>query len=189
MRGRFFGAGAAFAASRNVDLKMTTAFSERNQKLSKRSPATMRRVFFISLLAVTFVGLANGQETAANPADIEQIKAEVLKVEDEGTQAVARGDIATLDRIYSDELSFSARGELLTKAQVLDNIRSGRFDNKVPQHSGIKVHVFGDTVVLTGYSTSTVHYKGKETHGPRWFTNVYVKQDGQWRLVVHSVVE
>jgi ketosteroid isomerase-like protein len=149
----------------------------------------MRRAFLIPLLAVAFAGLAQAQEAAANPADVEQIKAEVLKIEEENTQAVARGDLATVDRIYSDELSFTARGELLTKAQVLDNLRSGTFDNKVPIHKDIKVHVFGDTVVLTGYSTSIVHYKGKETHGPRWFTNVYVKQDGQWKLVVHSVVE
>lgn len=149
----------------------------------------MRRLFWVPLLTLVFVGVAKAQEAAANQADIEQIKAEVLKVEQENTEAVARGDIATLDRIYSDELAFSARGELLTKAQVLENIKSGTFDNKIPIHKDIKAHVFGDTVVLTGYSTSTVHYKGKETHGPRWFTNVYVKQGGQWRLVVHSVVE
>ena len=149
----------------------------------------MRRFFWIPLVAVVFAGVARGQEASANPAGVEQIKAEVLKVEQENTEAVARGDIATLDRIYSDELSFSARGELLTKAQVLDNIKSGKFDNKVPIHKDIKAHVFGDTVVLTGYSTSIVHYKGKETHGPRWFTNVYIRRNGQWQMVVHSVVE
>ena len=26
-------------------------------------------------------------------------------------------------------------------------------------------------------NVTSIH-KGKETHGPRWFTNVYVKQDG-----------
>ena len=149
----------------------------------------MRRFFWIPLFAMAFAGMTRGQEAAASPADVEQIKAEVLKVEQKNTEAVARGDIATLDRIYSDELSFSARGELLTKAQVLENIKSGRFDNKVPIHKDIKAHVFGDTVVLTGYSTSIVHYKGKETRGPRWFTNVYIKRNGQWQMVVHSVVE
>jgi ketosteroid isomerase-like protein len=149
----------------------------------------MRRILSILLFALSFAGLVRGQGTAMSQADIERTKEEVLKVENEYTEAVTRGDIKTLDRIYSDELSFTARKELLTKAQVLANLSSGKFDNKVPLHDDIKVHVFGDTVVLTGRSTSTVHYNGKESNGPRWFTNVYVKQDGQWKLVSHSVVE
>jgi hypothetical protein len=34
-----------------------------------------------------------------------------------------------------------------------------------------------------------VHDKGETSIGPRRFTNVWVKQDGDWKLVVHHVTD
>ena len=42
-------------------------------------------------------------------------------------------------------------------------------------------------MVVTGHSTSVLEYKGKLFDAPRLFTDVYVKMDGRWQLVVHHV--
>ena len=50
----------------------------------------------------------------------------------------------------------------------------------------IHLHVAGDhndTVVLTGFSKSTLHFEGKLSKGPRLYSFVYVKQHGRWLIV------
>jgi hypothetical protein len=44
-------------------------------------------------------------------------------------------------------------------------------------------------VVLTGHSTSVLEYKVKLFDAPRLLTDVFVKMEGRWQLVVHDVFE
>ena len=49
---------------------------------------------------------------------------EILKVDEERNQALQKGDVATLDRIYSDDVVYAnASGALLTKAQHLAELK------------------------------------------------------------------
>jgi len=124
----------------------------------------------------------NGRESAA--------EREVLKVEEELDQAFAKGDTATLDRIWADDVIYtSASGQVFTKAQYPERFRSGarKFDSFA--HDDIRVRLYGNMAVLTGRSTSVLHDGGKLSAGPRRFTHIYVKQDGRWRLVAHQVTD
>ena len=152
----------------------------------------MMRRLFLPALILTLVTFAAGPSQAAEEGeDTEKIKTEVMQAEREITQALATKDTTALNRMLADELAWTARGALLTKAQVIADLQSGNFRNQSPKHDDFRLHVYANgTVVLTGHSTSEVHYNGKISYGPRWYTNVYVRQpDGQWQLVVHSVVD
>ena len=145
----------------------------------------MRRILLLSLLAVAMVGLARAQATGKGKADTE-IEEEVLKVEHEKDQAMQKGDVATLDRIYADDLIFvNPRGQVLSKAQRLADVRPGNLDYVNFKRSDYTLHVYGNTVVLTGISRSLVHYHGELIRTPRQFMQVYVKEGGQWRMVAH----
>lgn len=114
----------------------------------------------------------------------------MLKVEEELDQALAKGDTATLDRIWADDVIYtSASGQVFTKAQYPERFRSGarKFDSFA--HDDIRVRLYGNMAVLTGRSTSVLHDGGKLSAGPRRFTHIYVKQDGRWRLVAHQVTD
>ncbi len=82
-------------------------------------------------------------------------------------------------------------GGMLNKAQRLENLthRQGavvRREQVVQFEHYIDLHVFGDhndTVVLTGFSKSILHFEGKLSSGPRLYAFVYVKQHGQWLIV------
>jgi ketosteroid isomerase-like protein len=117
-------------------------------------------------------------------------KKQVLQAEDDEGKAILKGDTKTLDRLWADELLYTnQKGELHTKAEHLAEFQSGarKFDSY--KHDDIRVHVYPDMVVVNGRSTSTAHDKGETSIGPRRYTNVWVKQDGQWRLVVHHVTD
>jgi len=145
----------------------------------------MRRIVSLSLMAVSLAGLARAQGTGKSQTDAE-IEEQVLKVEHEKDQAMQKGDVAALDRIYGDKLIFvNPRGQVLSKAQRLADVRPGNLDYVNFKRGDYTLHVYGNTVVLTGLSSSLVHYHGELIRTPRRFMQVYVKQDGQWRMVSH----
>lgn len=148
----------------------------------------MRRNVLYPLLMVGLVGIAKGQPTAPNDADaVEEAKTEVLKVDAERDQALQKGDVDALDRMYADGMVFTnGKGELFNKAQFLANFRSRKLSVNVLRHDDYRVHIYGDTAVITARSTSDLEYQGKVYSNPRRFTNVYVKQKGRWMLVVHD---
>ena len=149
----------------------------------------MRRILLIPLLTVLFLGIAKGQETTTTVADAEEAKRQVLKIEDDLNQAILARDTEVLDRIFAGDMAWTARGALLNKAQVLADFRSGNLHFNALKHDDIRLRVFGSTVVVTGYSTSSLQYQGKVSNGPRLFTSVYVKLDGRWQLVAHQVTD
>ena len=143
-------------------------------------------LLFVGLLLIPTIGRQVSGQNAATI--VEETKKDVLKFEDERNQAILNRDTTTLDRMYAEEITWTmSNGDLLNKQQVLANIGSENQRLFSIQHSDKRIHVFGNTVILTATSNSSERYKDKMITVPRRFTNVYVKQDGQWKLVVHTV--
>jgi Domain of unknown function (DUF4440) len=153
----------------------------------------MRSVLVLFLLALAIPKVVGEQKTE-DAKTIAEIEKQILKIDDEKDHAMQRYVAshgqeggAELDQIYGDDLVFvNTRGGLLTKAQRMEDLRSGSLKFISFGRDSYILHVYGDTVVMTGRATSDVVYMGKPNHIPRRFTNVYVKLAGQWRLVAHQ---
>lgn len=144
----------------------------------------MRRLLLAALVAVAFMGFARW--TIKSAAAAEDVKEQVMKAEDARNAALPKGDIAALEKIYADDLVYTnARGETLTKAQHLAELKGRKLNFQSFKHSDVQVHVYGDTGIVTGVSTSAVSYKGTISSSPRRFVNVYVKQNGRWLCAAH----
>jgi ketosteroid isomerase-like protein len=118
---------------------------------------------------------------------VQQTENEVLKTEQERDRALQERDIPVLDRIYSDQLVFvNTRGQLFTKAQRLADIGAGKVEYFAYKQGDYSYHVYGDTVVMTGRTSSVVKFQGRVNQIPRQFTNIYFKIGGQWTLVAHQ---
>jgi ketosteroid isomerase-like protein len=147
----------------------------------------MRKILPVCLLTLGLAGFAEGQGDPANGANaVEKAKKEVLQAEEERDQAMQHADIPVLDRIDADDMSFAnGAGIIRTKAQRLDDIKSGTIKFISFNQDQTQMSVYGDTVVMTGRATSVVQYRGKVNRIPRRYTNVYIKRNGQWKLIVH----
>jgi ketosteroid isomerase-like protein len=146
----------------------------------------MRRISLLAAFTVTLVWLVGAQATTGgqSPAEIEK---QILEIEGERDQAMQKRDIATLDRLHADDFVFvNTRGQLLSKAQYLEDIRSGNLKFLTFEMGDYRFHIYGDTVIMNGRASSVVEYHGKVNRVPRRFTSVYVKLQGQWRLVAHQ---
>lgn len=148
--------------------------------------AKMKRLMvFLALSIVAILGLAKYLvKTAA--AD-ETLREEVLRASDDREQALAKGDLTALDRIDADDLVYTNwRGVTLTKAEHQAEIKARNISFQTDfKHADVQVTLHGDTGIVTGVSTTKVQYKGNTMNGSRKFVNVFAKEDGRWRCVVH----
>jgi ketosteroid isomerase-like protein len=131
-------------------------------------------VLAIAVLLVTFCGAAAAQNAAE----------EIKKLETDRAAAVVKGDTAFLEKQTADDYTLiNANGQMSTKAQMIDGFKSGKSKLTMDELSDMKVHMYGDTAVITGKSNVKGTLGGKDVTGPVMFTRVWVKKDGRWQSV------
>ena len=155
-------------------------------------------LLLLALVPVRSVGVRNKHDPKSNAHDkanaaIVHAIAATKNEEDEAMrQCVAskgQKGVSVLNRIYHPDMIFiSKHGALITRTQRIADLSSGnlKFLNFGRNDYSYYVYDDGNAVVQTGVATSDVIYKGKEDKTPRRFTNVFIKIDGQWRLVEHQ---
>jgi len=143
------------------------------------------KALITALVFVAFLAPCAAQQSPAHPQSADAIaKSEIEKIERDRNEAIVNGDADALDRMTSDDYTFiTLRGELRTKAEIIQGFKSGSFHYDSRQISDLNVRVYGDAAVVTGRSTQAGKENGKDYSGDYWFTRVYVKRDGQWRTV------
>ena len=147
----------------------------------------MRRMVLLGVLVAAVAGFA-GARAAGGDTNKEQTRKEILQIEEERSQALLKGDVDKLKRIYADQVAYcTEHGKVLTLEQHLANIKERKQVFNSVVHKDVKVHAFGNnTVAVTGLSVSDVRYPGQKADPrPRRYTNVWLKQDGQWRCIAH----
>ena len=145
----------------------------------------MRRTV-IAILALTATSIALGQEESANRDQRGSVETAIRKLDNERIQAQIHADAPALDRIYSaDFIGVGPSGTVRTKPQVLLDFTSGDLKFQSITTDGVQVRVYGDTAVETGLSTMIGQDKGKTVPRDTRFTRVWVKQEGDWRLVAN----
>ncbi len=153
-----------------------------------------RRFVFLPLLSLACAGFLQSQSSTKigeDPAG-EAAKQEILNVLKGYDEATKTGNADASAPLYNDDMLLLSerfgRGEVLTKAQVMDLHRSKRLKNISYVHNNIRLRAFGgNTVVMTGHSDTILEYKGKLSKGPRLFTFVFVKLDGKWQIVSQHI--
>jgi hypothetical protein len=162
--------------------------------LEEASMQRIRNLYFVDLAACAFLLLAAGRcagQTDSFPP--EQIQADsfasaqVLGAEHARTSALVKGDVATLDKLLADDLTYvHATGKVDTKASFLEGIRSGSLHYLAWDPKELHVRLIGDTAVLTGkYAVRAVDKRVQQDplNVNVIVLSVYAKRDGRWQQV------
>jgi ketosteroid isomerase-like protein len=107
----------------------------------------------------------------------------------EYADALKKKDTAALDKIWADDYCFiNPQGQLVTKAQRLENVKSGAtsFEDIQPQREHLNVK--GNMAIDVGRVTlKGTKYSGQESSGEYRYMNVWQKEQGTWRLLANQV--
>jgi len=101
--------------------------------------------------------------------------------------ALVKGDADALDRLYAEEFVYTTfDGKVRDKAQQLSFTRSGDLRLVSGQSDDVKIHVYGNTAVMTGRFTAKGKFRGKDLDIRERYTAVWVRKAGRWQLVVEQ---
>jgi ketosteroid isomerase-like protein len=112
------------------------------------------------------------------------IETEIAALDTEYQAAVEKNDAATMDRILADDFVLvTGMGKVYTKADLLEEARSGRVDYEYQRDREQTVRVWGDTAVITALLEAKGTDDGKPFDYKLWFSDTYVRTPAGWRYV------
>jgi ketosteroid isomerase-like protein len=138
----------------------------------------MRLILLAAALTVLAPGLVSAQG-AQQKAAIEQ---EIRRLDLAHADAILRGDLAALDKLWTEDFKVNNPFNEVDKA---DRIRTGAvtYSSFLREPESVLVH--GDTVIVMG--RETVVPKGDSPDAGktinRRYTNIWMNRSGRWRLV------
>jgi len=104
----------------------------------------------------------------------------IRRLDGEICQAVLDGDVAALDRLWSDDFVVTnPLHHIFAKPQVLGAIEDGRIQHSTYERRIDYLRVDGDTAIVLGGETVVDHGSSIA----RRYTEVWLRRDGQWRQI------
>jgi len=134
---------------------------------------------FVLLLLAAPLALAQG-------GTVEQ---QISALTDQVTQAQLKADTSFLEKYYAEDVAIiHSDGRVSTRAEEIENLKSGTLKFESIEILQRKIRVYGDTAVVTVLVSFKGVVGGKHTQWrPLRGTAVWVKQNGDWKVVAYQV--
>jgi hypothetical protein len=145
----------------------------------------MKNSFSIVLL----ITLVAASAVAQSNKSTQNIERQLIELERQLSEALARQDASVLDRLWSESLIFTfPNGQLSNKAQRLAAQKpSADLNQLTNRNEEVKVYLYGNSAVVTVRSRWVDKAGAKQYGDPYQATHVWVKQHGRWQLVAAHV--
>jgi uncharacterized protein (TIGR02246 family) len=144
----------------------------------------MKKIILAALsgMAVATFLSQRSRKTSEVPGSAEEDIRDVMR---QMREAQLNGDASTLESLFADDYTFTNPfGEVMTKAQVLSDLRSGRIKFGAWDMQDIRLRAYGDSAaVTTGHVKLKGQRDGQDLSGEyrgSWF---WVRNHGRWELV------
>jgi hypothetical protein len=117
------------------------------------------------------------------------IEKEVLQFEHNTCKAFVEADIAALERALTDDFTLTlSNGTVSTRADEINELRSGKVHYDVFENYDMKARLYGDdTAVVLGKTRVKGTSDGKPFDRIVQFTDALIKRDGRWQLAAGHV--
>ena len=147
-----------------------------------------KNIFSVLLLITMIAAPAVAQSNKKAPRSIQRAEGELIELERQLSEALARQDASVLDRLWSEDLVFTfPNGQVSNKARRLAAQKPSVDPNQLTsRNEEVKAHLYGNSAVVTVRSR-WVDKAGTPQGDPYQATHVWVKQQGRWQLVAAHV--
>jgi ketosteroid isomerase-like protein len=114
---------------------------------------------------------------------LEPVESQVKALSEGWVAAELRGDTAFLAGVLADDfVGIGPRGFMLTKDEWIQRHQSGALRYAALTLDDVRVRAYGEAAVLVGREAQTATYQGQAVPGEFRTTQIWVRQQGSWRL-------
>ena len=164
-----------------VETKLALSQCLRQRRTRRLQPG--RRAIHKTMLTLALLVFGLLQAAAAQSGQ-NDVRATLERLETEWNVAHVRGDAATLDQIFSDDVVVIVPGmRVMTKADAVGMFRSGRMKFDKYETSETTFRTLDDTAIVTGRLKRTRVINGATVDDDWRFTKVYVHRAGRWQVI------
>jgi ketosteroid isomerase-like protein len=109
----------------------------------------------------------------------------ILELFEDGDHALIAADVAELSRIFADDyMQYDESGDVFTKQDVLDNLKSGTIRYLSMTSTGRRIRLLSEDVAIVHGSEEDDVEQGGQRFPVRYvYMDVVVKRDGKWQIV------
>jgi ketosteroid isomerase-like protein len=149
---------------------------------------TLRLIPVLTLLLALPAGL-RAQKQSPDTAAIAEVRASIRRYD----EALRRSDTVAIAQFWAPDYTFiNPRGELLTRADRLANLRAGRtaFDSLAPVLAEERIRTYGKkdgVAVHTTLLSIGGRYSGRTERGQYRATAIWVRRHGNWQQVASQL--
>jgi len=109
-------------------------------------------------------------------------ESEIRTAQRERFDAMTHQDIAALDTLLDDGLTYHSGGVLQTRQQFINTVRKQQLIYESITPTAVRVRVYDGLALATGRSEMRVRNSAGLNSYTIRFTEVYVRRDGHWLL-------
>ena len=133
------------------------------------------RASILGLLVLSIgVRWAGAQQTS--------VEQEIIELSRVKWRWMSERQVDSLSALFHDKAVFVHMGGTMSRDRELDVIRSGGIHYKHAEIQDVSVNVIGTTAILLNRIRLDAVVGGNEVTNPFVVTEVYVQQDGRWKL-------
>lgn len=140
----------------------------------------MKAPAFVVVLATLAFQISAAQTSAEN---------DVLQFERDACKAFLDTDPAALERVLTADFTLTlSNGEISTRADEINELRSGKVHYDIFENYDMKARLYGDNIaVVLGKTRVKGTSEGKQFDRVVQFTDTLIKRDGRWQLAAGHV--
>jgi ketosteroid isomerase-like protein len=136
------------------------------------------------IISISFSGILLAQRSSPSQGGEERI----LALENIWNQAQLNHDATALGSMLHPDFVFTDYdGTVMAKSQFLASIRDRSNTLSLEVSDDMKLHRFGDTVVVTGATHEKGKQRGKTYEHYGRFSDTWMKQNGEWICVASQL--
>ena len=158
---------------------------DRGTTIDNPNPPSMKQVAItVFALAVAYSAPASAQDKVTPGATAKSTSAEreILSLSNAKWRWMSERKVDSLAALFHDDAVFVHMGGTMSRTQELDVIRSGGIHYKHAEILEASVRFIGATAIVLNRIRLDAVVGGNEVTNPFVVTEVYVQQNGAWKL-------
>ena len=152
-------------------------------KVLRRVLVTIMTFALIALVPIAVLSQSSTNDAGKQQSSNSSVEQELINLSKQKWQWMSERKVDSLDALFHEKAVFVHMGATMTKTQELEVIRSGGIQYKTVEIQEASVRFIDKTAVLLNKIRLVAVVGGNEVTNPFMVTEVYVRQNSNWKLV------